>query len=279
MDWMQPEDIKTVLKQFGLTPNKALGQNFFIDFAAMNSIVEAMDISGENVLEIGPGLGALTRLLCDKAKRVIAVEKDAHLAAALTELLPSEKLQVRREDFLKTDLEQIAADFNGCYHAAGNLPYYITSPIAMRLLTAGDALRSMTLMVQKEAAERFFSRPGTKQYGPLGILAALFWRAEHITVLHPAQYWPQPEVDSAVVRLTRSESRLPAGFASFLDGAFMQRRKTLYNNLKAMGVVAAQAEEVIENCGFAPSVRAEALEPEGLLALFEEMRHTLPLTK
>lgn len=265
---MQPEDIKHKLKQFGLTPNKALGQNFFIDEAALTKLADSMALSGENVLEIGSGLGALTGLLCERAKRVIAIEKDAALAKALPGLAAAQNLTVYCGDILHTDMSAIAKEFGGSYQAAGNLPYYITTPIALKLLTATPQPSAITLMVQQEAAERFFAAPGTKQYGAVAVLSALFWNAKRVMTFHPAQYWPQPDVESAALRLTGNGEAVPDGFLAFLNMILMQRRKTLLNNLKSGGYAADTAQNAIAAIGAPPAVRAEALAPAEILRLF-----------
>lgn len=263
-------DIKEALCAFSIVPNKALGQNFLADQGAIAAILDAARIDGENVLEIGPGLGALTRELCRRASRVVAVEIDERMAQALQKI---EGLTVLYEDFLKTDMEAL---FNLLGRRAlcvvGNLPYYITTPICMKLLTSNKPIQSMTLMLQKEAAERFFAPVGTKLYGPLTVLSRLAFDIQVIWRLSPADFYPQPDVDSCVIRFERKMGAKPFGkLPALLNMAFMMRRKTLANNLFAGGKSKEEALALLNRAGIGPSVRAEAVTPEQFALLAQNM--------
>ncbi|MBO4563776.1 MAG: ribosomal RNA small subunit methyltransferase A [Clostridia bacterium] len=258
---------RELLTEYGLTPNKALGQNFLVDEEAIERIVSAAAGPGLPVLEIGPGLGALTAPLAESGLPIAAVELDAAMCGVLSSALP-ENAAVINADFLKADLGLIHEKLGGGeISVVGNLPYYITSPICMRLLTEGLPIRRMTLMMQKEAADRFTAEPGDKNYGPLTVLAQLLYSIRQELSLSPASYFPQPEVSSCVLVLDRSGFSLPAPLPRLLKSAFAMRRKTLLNNLSAMGMTKTAAAELIEKAGLPPSVRAEALRPEDFVRL------------
>ncbi len=256
--------IKEQLQTFGLRPNKALGQNFLANEEKAQSIAAAACQGDLPALEIGPGLGALTGPLLRHAPRVCAVEIDAAMAAALSSLFAGEpKLRILNEDFLQTDLNRVRAALGGPFAVAANLPYYATTPICLRLLSCGLPIPRMALMAQKEAAERFFARPSSRQYGPLAVLAQHYYEPGRLMELSPADYYPQPDVSSSVALLIRRDTALIPGFAGFLQRAFGQRRKTLLNNLKAL----PGAAEALEYCGIPPAARAESLEPDTLAKL------------
>ncbi len=259
------EQLKQTLERYNLTPSRSLGQNFLIDAGTVERIADAAGIEGRDVLEIGPGLGALTRALLTRAARVVAVEKDARLAAVLPELCPSGRLTVLCEDFLKTDALR-AMGGNG-FSAVGNLPYYVTTPVAEKLLPLLPS--SATLMVQKEAAERFFAAPGARVYGPLAALAQQYYDLAPVLDVPRACFYPQPHVDSAIVHLIRKQTPpalSPQTFFSFLNRAFAMRRKTLKNNFPG-----APAAEALAALGLPANARAESLAPEQLMRLCERL--------
>ena len=259
-------EIQQIMAQYGLSPNRGLGQNFLVDQAVIEQIVEASQVEGKTVLEIGPGLGALTGALMKRAGRVIAVEKDRTLAALLPSLLPSPALEVVAGDFLDADVPALLGE-TSAFAAVGNLPYYVTTPISLKLLTCLP--ETATLMVQREAAERFVALPGNRVYGPLSVLAACCYDVQRLLSVGPEGFWPQPKVESAVLllkRKPRADSRA-AAFVAFLNRAFAMRRKTLANNFRSDGGVDAP----LRLLGLDPSVRAEALSPDQLLAVFSAM--------
>lgn len=259
---MNAEQIKSLLAEHGLRPNKALGQNFLIDDDRLCAIADAAKIEGQAVLEVGPGLGALTQALLLRAKRVVAVEKDAALCAILFNILQDSHLTVVPGDFLHTDVCQLM-EFSP-FSAVANLPYYVTTPIVEKLLCAYPV--SMTLMVQKEAAERFTAQPGDRVYGPVAIVSQYYYEVERIMELSPASYYPQPEVASAVVRFTRRQDRsIPTERLLRLSKtAFSMRRKTLQNNLCGI----EGAADALAKADIPGGVRAESLPPEAFAALY-----------
>lgn len=246
----------------GFVPNKALGQNFLTRQSVVCDIVDAAEIDGRIVLEIGPGAGALTAELIRRAARLIAVEKDGRLAALLEERFGG-ALTVVHADFLDVDVAALTA--GKAWHAVGNLPYYLTTPLVLRLLSLLP--ESMTLMVQSETAERFYASPGDRVYGPLAVLAQCFYKTETVVRVPRDCFSPQPDVDSVVVRLTKSieSDENAVAFLKFVKQAFSMRRKTLYNNLKKD----TRLNDALVSIGFRPDVRAEAIPPQTLFRLYK----------
>ena len=262
---------RELITEYSLTPNKALGQNFLTDESAIGRIVAAAAEPGLPLIEIGPGLGALTFPLAETGLPLAAVELDSVLAGILSKELPA-NARVFNADFLKCDLEAIHASLDGGeLTAVGNLPYYVTSDIVNRLVTCRLPIRRMVLMMQKEAAERFTAEPGEKNYVPLTVLSRLKYEIKPLIELSPASYWPQPEVSSAVLVFESRGAELPESLPKVVKAAFAMRRKTLANNLCALGYKQAEATELIEELGLPPSVRAEALTPAQLLGLCREI--------
>lgn len=268
---MTPTQIKAILQQHGLLPNRALGQNFLADETAAQRIADASGAARMPVLEIGPGLGALTEELLRISPHVTAVEIDAAMVGILRARFPAApNFTLLHEDFLKTDLSVVLPQQSGQYAVAANLPYYITTPICLKLLTCAFPAARMVLMMQKEAAQRFTTLPGTRQYGPLGVLARLYYEVEILMELSPAHYYPQPEVDSVVLTLSRRQDApvLPQ-LPQLLDAAFAMRRKTLANNLCGAGLTKDASAALLEAAGIPPAARAEALPPEAFARLAE----------
>ena len=266
-----PAGIKERLSRFGLTPNKALGQNFLADQGARDALIDAMNVDNRPVLEIGPGLGALTEGLLQRAKAVAAVEKDAAMIRVLQETLSSPRLILVEGDILKADIAALHKELGGGpLTVAGNLPYYITTPIVLMLLKCALPIACMTLMLQQEAAERFFAGPADRVYGPLTVAAQCGYDVEEVLKLPPSAYYPQPDVHSAVVRLVSKCAPLPEGFLSFLQSAFAMRRKTLLNNLLS-GYPRETIREAMKSANLPEGVRAEALEPQALYSLYSHL--------
>jgi len=267
---MAANDIKQKLAQHGIAPNKALGQNFLADERCADAIARAACADAFSVLEIGPGLGALTKQLLTYAPRVAAVEIDKAMADVLNaDFAGDSRLHIIHADFLKTDLNELACTLGEPFSVAANLPYYATTPICMRLLQSGLNISSMTLMMQKEASARFFASPRSKNYTPLTILSKLYYDTETLFSLAPHAYYPQPEVDSAVLHMRAKPGvKRDPGLAQLLNAAFAMRRKTLINNLRACGMRPDEAEALLARAGIAAAARAEELEPEAFAALF-----------
>lgn len=258
--------IQERLGAFSLFPNKALGQNFLADAEACRAITACVP-ADVPVLEIGPGLGALTASLLECGHRVAAVEKDAAMVRVLQSTLACPSLRLWHADALTVELSDIQNWLRVPFWIAGNLPYYITTPLVWRLLCAGLPLCGFTFTVQLEAAERFFALPGQRVYGPLGVLIALHFTAKKRMELSPHSFYPQPDVHSAVISFACIHPPEPA-FSSFLTGIFAMRRKTLCNNLLHMGYAKPAILDACASCGQSESARAEALPPQTLQQLF-----------
>lgn len=261
-------DSKETVKKLGLTPNKALGQNFLIDAVAISRIAALADCKNANVLEIGPGLGALTAALAEDAKTVLAVEIDRKLFEILSEQFAHEQaVRLVCCDFLKLPPPKISEIFGGeSFIVAANLPYYITSPICMRLLESGLPIERMVLMMQVEAADRFFAAPRDTNYGPLSILSQYLFDISTELRLSPAAYYPEPTVHSCVLKFERNGNALPPQLIKVLRAAFAMRRKTLRNNMLQL-VPKNSVDEVISNAGLLPTARAEELEAADFVRL------------
>ena len=265
-----------------------LGQHFLVDDAAAIRIVDALgDISQTTVLEIGPGRGAITERLAKRARRLIAIELERVLAAQLRmnfSLTPN--VEIIEGDVLAIDFDTLFGPKPGStrpgmewkpepVRVVGNLPYFITSDILLRLFEYRRYFDTILLMVQREVADRLAARPGGSEYGLLSATAQLYARVEKLFTLPPDAFSPPPKVQSSVVRLTiasRVEKlRVPEqGFVNFLKQSFGQKRKTLWNNLKSQ-YQAKQLREALDKAGVKPTVRAEALSLEKCAALFRAL--------
>jgi 16S rRNA (adenine1518-N6/adenine1519-N6)-dimethyltransferase len=272
-----------------VSPKKPkLGQHFLDDPSVGSRIVEALgDLSQSTVLEIGPGRGALTSMLGRRARRVIAVEADRVLAAQLRmkfSLVPN--LEIIEGDILAVDLNTLFGPKPGStrpgmeqapdrVRVVGNLPYFITSDILLRLFEYRKYFETIVLMVQKEVADRLAAHPGTKDYGLLTATAQLYSRVEKLFEVPPASFSPPPKVHSAVVRLVLVPRLEKLGvneaeFMNFLKLSFAQKRKTLWNNLKVR-YASEDLTGTMKRARIQPSIRAEALSLEQMAALFREL--------
>ena len=249
----------------GFVPNKALGQNFLSNDAIITSILDAAQIEGKRVLEVGPGTGALTEGLLSRASFVAAVEMDGRLCDLLATRF-GESLHLLHADVLDADLPALMG--SEPWHALGNLPYYATTPIVLRLLSLLP--ESLTLMVQQEAADRFFAKPKDRVYGPVCVLTTCFYDAAIVVRAPRGCFNPPPEVDSVVVRLARNGVSVgdAAAFLGWLRQAFSMRRKTLFNSLQKD----ARLPDALEALGLPADVRAEALPPQALLQLYKQLQ-------
>ena len=259
--------------RFELTIKAKLGQNFLNDSAASLRIVEALgDISGTTVLEIGPGKGAITKLLASRAQRLIAVEFDSFLATQLQEdYAGNDRVQVVQQDILTADLTELAGAEK--LAVVGNLPYYITSQILLHLFEHHAAVDRAVLMVQREVAERIAAEPGTRDYGLLTATTQLYARVDNLFTLPPTAFSPPPDVFSTVIRLKFDAyfARLgvnPSAFIDFLRQIFAQKRKTLANNLRFSGQHVEELSQAFSATNISPGIRAEALPLEAAARLF-----------
>jgi 16S rRNA (adenine1518-N6/adenine1519-N6)-dimethyltransferase len=254
-----------------------LGQNFLNDAQAAQRIVAALgDVAGRTVVEIGPGTGAITEILARRAGHVIAVELDREMAAGLRGQFEQERVTVAEQDVLQFDFGATAAQAGQGLRVAGNLPYYITSPILLKLAACHAALELAVLMVQREVANRVTATPGSRDFGLLSATLQLYGPVEQLFTLPPSAFSPPPNVYSSVFRwrFTPRFAELgveEAGFLRFLRRAFAQKRKTLSNNLRAAGVPSAATAAALANAGIDEKIRAEALPIEALASLWREL--------
>ncbi|MFS1664069.1 16S rRNA (adenine(1518)-N(6)/adenine(1519)-N(6))-dimethyltransferase RsmA [Streptococcus sp. zg-JUN1979] len=272
---------RAILERHGFTFKKSFGQNFLTDTNILQKIVDTAEIDEEvNVIEIGPGIGALTEFLAEKAAEVMAFEIDDRLVPILTETLCDfDNVTIVNQDILKVDLASQIAQFknpNLPIKVVANLPYYITTPILMHLIESKIAFSEFVVMMQKEVADRISAQPNTKAYGSLSIAVQYYMKAKVAFIVPRTVFVPAPNVDSAILKMTRLEK--PAVdvadedfFFSVSKAAFVHRRKTLWNNLTGRfgktETVKLALEEALDKASIKPSVRGEALSLEDFARL------------
>lgn len=272
-----PRVISELLRRYGLAPLKKLGQNFLKDENIVNKIAQAAAPDGCNILEIGPGLGTLTRALSLRAKRVVAVEIDHGMVRVLQETVGDrENVRVLEADFLKIQLDELCREyFDGeSFVVAGNLPYYITSKCLMKVLESGQPILRFTAMVQKEVADRLSAKCGDADYGGLSASVAYFGGAQRLFSVSRGCFLPEPDVDSAVIQMIpRSQFDVPQElYSRVVRGLFAMRRKTVQNNLKnSFGMHADRSAALLLQMGISPKARAEELTPEQFAGLAEKL--------
>ncbi|WP_274954283.1 MULTISPECIES: 16S rRNA (adenine(1518)-N(6)/adenine(1519)-N(6))-dimethyltransferase RsmA [Anaerostipes] len=266
-----PQKTIEVIQKYQFDFQKKFGQNFLIDGRVLEKIMDAADITKEDfVLEIGPGIGTMTQYLAERAREVLAVEIDKNLIPILAETLSEyENVDILNADILKTDLNKIAEEKNGGHpiKVVANLPYYITTPIIMGLFESHVPVENVTVMVQKEVADRMQAGPGTKDYGALS-LAVQYYAEPYIAAnVPPNCFMPRPKVGSAVIRLTKHKTppvqvKNEKLLFQLIRASFNQRRKTLQNGIKNFSGFNFSKEEVaeaLEQMGVSPTIRGEAL--------------------
>lgn len=264
---------RAVLERHGFTFKKSFGQNFLTDTNILQKIVVAADLSKEvNVIEIGPGIGALTEFLAEQAAEVMAFEIDERLLPILDETLADcHNVQVVQADILKVNLADHVARFANPHlpiKIVANLPYYITTPILMHLLESGVPFAEMVVMMQKEVADRISAQPGTKDYGSLSVAVQYYMEAKVAFVVPRTVFVPAPNVDSAILKMTRRPEPAvqvadEAFYFKLVKAAFLHRRKTLWNNLQAAFGKSPETKDwltrSLERAQLLPSVRGETL--------------------
>ena len=260
-----------VLQKYHFVFQKRFGQNFLIDEHVLEKIIESSGITKDDfILEIGPGIGTMTQYLAEAAREVAAVEIDSSLIPILKDTLKDwDNVSVINNDILKTDIKKIADEKNGGkpVKVVANLPYYITTPIIMGLFEKNVPVDSITVMVQKEVADRMQVGPGTKDYGTLSLAVQYYAKPEIVANVPPNCFIPRPNVGSAVIRLTRYEEppvkvKDEKKMFSLIRASFNQRRKTLVNglgNAGLPGITKESASAALEQMGLSPTVRGEAL--------------------
>ncbi|MEG6612821.1 16S rRNA (adenine(1518)-N(6)/adenine(1519)-N(6))-dimethyltransferase RsmA [Pseudoclostridium thermosuccinogenes] len=286
---------KEIIIKYNIRMTKSLGQNFLTDENIVRRIVDTAEVNKDDlVVEIGPGIGSMTRELCARAGKVVAVEIDKHLMPALTDNLKDfDNIDIINGDILKVDIRKdilekyvaTGAFKPGCFKVVANLPYYITTPIIMKLLEDEYGINLMVFMVQKEVADRMVAAPGGKDYGSLSVAVQYYSMAEKVFDVPPHCFIPQPDVYSSVVRLRVHEDppvkvNDRAAFFKTVKAAFGQRRKTLLNALYNSGYFAKDKEqirEILKSKGLDENQRGETLTIEQFADLsnaLEKNRHT-----
>ena len=274
-----PQNTIAVLQKYHFNFQKKYGQNFLVDPGVLERIVSASQITEDDcILEIGPGIGTMTQYLAEKAGKVIAVEIDKALIPILEETLsPYKNVMVINGDILRTDINELVRERNQGrpIKVVANLPYYITTPIIMTLFETQVPLISVTVMVQKEVADRMKVGPGTKDYGALSLAVQYYARPEVVANVPPNCFIPRPGVGSAVIRLVRYEEapvkvRDERKMFGLIRAAFNQRRKTLINSLgnaSELHISKEEAARALEKLGLPSTVRGEALTLEQFAVL------------
>lgn len=282
-----PANTIAVLQKYKFNFQKKFGQNFLIDTHVLDKIIDAADITDEDfVLEIGPGIGTMTQYLCENAREVAAVEIDKNLIPILEDTLGAyDNVTVINKDILKMDIPVLAQEKNGGkpIKVVANLPYYITTPIIMGLFESHVPIDSITIMVQKEVADRMQVGPGTKDYGALSLAVQYYAKPEIVANVPPNCFMPRPKVGSAVIRLTRHEQP-PVQVEDekfmfrLIRASFNQRRKTLVNGLNNAPDIQVSKEDIVkslEELGVSATIRGEALTLEQFAELSNIMRKYL----
>lgn len=273
--------IKALLARHGFHFSKALGQNFIVNPSVCPRMADESGIDSESgVIEIGAGIGVLTAELAKRAKKVVCIELDSKLMPILDETLADfDNIEIINADVLKTDLAALIEEkFGGMpVYVCANLPYYITSPVIMTLLESRLPLKAVTVMVQREAAQRLCAPVGSRLSGAVTVAVDYYAEARKLFDVSAGSFIPAPKVDSSVIRLDiREKPGIEVSdeklFFSMVHAAFSQRRKTASNSISSgTGIPKAVVAEAIERCGFPPSVRAESMTAEQLAALCEAL--------
>ncbi len=266
-----PKNTIEIIQKYEFMFQKKFGQNFLIDTHVLEKIISAAGITKNDcVLEIGPGIGTMTQYLAENAGHVVAVEIDRNLIPILKETLADyDNVTVINEDILRVDIKALAEEYNGGkpIKVVANLPYYITTPIIMGLFESGVPIDNITVMVQKEVADRVKEGPGSKDYGALSLAVQYYAEPEIVANVPPNCFIPRPNVGSAVIRLTRHkempvEVKDPALMFKIIRASFNQRRKTLQNglgNAPELPYTKEQIAAAIAEMGLTPTIRGEAL--------------------
>lgn len=276
---------RAIMETYGLTFKKSLGQNFLTDLNILKKIVAAAEVGEEDdVIEIGPGIGALTEQLAKSAHQVMALEIDSRLIPVLSETLsPYDNVKIVEQDVLKADLKElIAQNFDGRHKIklVANLPYYITTPIVMHLLEVDVDFETIVVMMQKEVADRLAAQPGTKDYGSLSVAVQYEMDAKIAFIVPKTVFMPQPKVDSAIIALNRKDEKpdVPVDepfFKKMVKGIFLHRRKSLWNNLQWLygkdPSTREKLEHALKNAEIEKSVRAERLSISQMVRLADNL--------
>lgn len=279
MNLSNPSELKSVIEKHGFSFSKSLGQNFLIDKNVLGTIVDKSGVNSDvAVLEVGPGAGVLTRELAERAKKIVAVEIDKSLIPLLNYTLSDfDNAKVINEDILKVDLEKLfQEEFAGLsVIVVANLPYYITTPVIMRLLEFDKKISSITVMVQKEVAHRMAAKPGGKDYGALSVAVQFYSEPEIVIEASPSCFMPQPKVSSTVIKMNifKEDKYIVSNrefFFKLVKSAFGQRRKTLVNALSNSPYISVEKDKIInslKDMGLDERIRGEKLSIDEFIKL------------
>jgi len=276
------EENKIIMRKYGISPQKKYGQNFLIDDLTLDKIIENADInSGDLVIEIGPGLGNLTKRLCGKAGHVVAIEIDPNMVKILNnEYGEIKNLSILNEDVMKIDLKKLISEFSSFskVKVVANLPYYITTPIVMKLLEEKPGIDLIEIMVQKEVAERICATPTGREYGSITVSINYYSKPSYLFTVEAGCFLPPPNVDSAVVKLEVLEKpkfEVDEKFLfSVIKASFLMKRKTLLNSLGSAninGVDKNKLSKILEELNIPIDIRAERLSLEDFVNITNKM--------
>ena len=284
---MEIKDVKTaeLVKKYNFKFSKSLGQNFLVDDSVPRDIVEGAEVDENDlVIEIGPGVGTLTAKLLNKAKKVVAIELDNDLIPILNEEIgDNPKFSLIHNDALKVDFNEIIKDEKSVKLVA-NLPYYVTTPIIVKLLKENYNFKSLTIMIQKEVAERMNAEPGNKDYGALSLLVQYYCDTKIIRKVPPQCFIPRPKVDSIVIKLDKLDKpkvdvENEKLFFDIIRNSFNMRRKTLWNGVKNIGLSKEKLELAFSEAGIDPKRRGETLTIDEFALLSDKISEHLKATK
>ena len=274
-----PKNTIEILQKYNFNFQKKFGQNFLINTGVLEDIIDAAEVTDEDmVLEIGPGIGTMTQYLCENARQVIAVEIDTNLIPILKDTLSAyDNVRIINDDILKVDINELAREYNNGrpIKVVANLPYYITTPIIMGLFESHVPIESITVMVQKEVADRMQAGPGTKDYGALSLAVQYYSKPQIVVNVTPSCFMPQPKVGSTVISLRSHQQPVVQVedeklMFKVIRASFNQRRKTLANGLNNYGGINLTKEQIqqsIEELGVPVNIRGEALSLEQFACL------------
>ena len=273
---MNIKEVRELLDKYNLNAKKGFGQNFLIDDNILKKIASSLDNKDyQAVIEVGPGLGSLTRYLVKSYPQVLCYEIDQDMIEVLNDTILEHNLTIKEGDFLKSNVEKDIETYFGKQNVCliANLPYYITSPILLKLLEEVPSVKDIVIMIQKEVADRFVAKPNTKDYNALSVLIQYFTNAEKLFDVSPSAFIPAPKVSSSVIHLSYKDKVSLSGddltfFLKFNRNIFKQRRKTLVNNICAsFNISKEDTSKILLENGFKDTIRSEALSVEEIVNL------------
>lgn len=273
---MNIKEVKELLDKYNLNAKKGFGQNFLIDDNILKKIASSIDEKDyQAVIEVGPGLGSLTRYLVKSYPQVLCYEIDKDMIEVLNDTILEHNLTIKEGDFLKSNVEKDIETYFGKQNVCliANLPYYITSPILLKLLEEVPSVKDIVIMIQKEVADRFVAKPNTKDYNALSVLIQYFTNAEKLFDVSPNAFIPAPKVSSSVIHLSYKDKVSLSGddlafFLKFNRNIFKQRRKTLVNNIcSSFNISKENTAKILIDNGFKDTIRSEALSVEEIVNL------------